>query len=114
MQLNERGIYIRSMNKLHPLPSLNSTNTKSSWNKGTYLCSSTECSKTANTTEKYWLSPTSSKFFRWNLCLSYQVPGSQNSLAGIYQYHSKFTNISTTRSTTRVLIVTVVGAADDY
>ena len=73
-----------------------------------YLRSSIECSKTANrcTTEKYRLPPTSSKFFMeihaWvTKFLAH---------AGVYQYYSKFTN----RSTTRVLIVTVVGAADSY
>ena len=60
------------------LPSLNSSNTKSPWNKGAYLRSSTELSKTANTTQKYGLLPNSSKFSRWNPCLSHQLLCSQN------------------------------------
>ena len=52
MYLNEREIYIRSTNKLCPPPSLNGSNAKSTWNKGAYLRSGTECSKTANTTQK--------------------------------------------------------------
>ena len=71
------------------------------------------------TNEKYRLLPISNIFPVEIQALSHQVLGSQNRVCVVLSWsisdiNSKFKNRSTSRSTTRVLIITVVEAADNY